>query len=644
MQFVADGPDIPDEVFQGVEDEKLILFCGAGLSMASNLPSFRRLVELVVQRTGVAGVPSVDDEQLDRILELVEKKIGNRMREEVIKILGQKPKPSGIASQRAVLDIARLRDGRLRCVTTNFDDHFVRGARRAPRISLSTDAAPTVPVPKPDRWASLVYLHGRIDPAVPDGRDLVLTSSDFGRAYLTDGWASRFMTELFRHFSVLFVGYSLDDPVMRYLLDALAADRKLATGPQQAYALVAYAPGTEAAVRAAWEAREVNPIFYSDEKGHVALHRTLRLWAEQKLNGLTARAAIVRSLAPKDPKTLEPREQKQLIWAIRESSSYCAREFSGLEPLPPLGWLDVLPTEELAVKSAGTSNHGTLVSSREIDGQLSLPNRVPLFIGEWMGRHLCDPGLLRWVLDAGGLLHRDFREMIRRVLSHGVCPWPKALTLVWEMLASDPPVVRRPENIFYGYLVTELGAGAWGPTLKLQLLKALEPYLALSPAMDLTSVLRDKAIPVSQMPMSAFVTGHVLLTARDHARELVSALSKIPDHAAFSDLAHEVSSSIGRAFDLYSILGTASEDLDLSYISRPSIAPHEQNTNFEEWTVLVDLLIVAFERLDRTDVEAVRALVSRWSREKYPVFRRLALYAAERSTHFTPDERLSLLI
>jgi hypothetical protein len=199
LQFVADGPDIPDEIFQDLEDERLILFCGAGLSMASNLPSFKKLVELIIQRTGVAGVPSVDDEQLDRILEIVEKKIGQRMRQEVLTILGQKPRPSGIASHRAVLDIARLRDGRVRCVTTNFDDLFTRGARRIPRIPFRSDAAPTVPIPKPDRWATLVYLHGRIDPTLPDGRDLVLTSSDFGRAYLTDGWASQFMTELFRH-------------------------------------------------------------------------------------------------------------------------------------------------------------------------------------------------------------------------------------------------------------------------------------------------------------------------------------------------------------------------------------------------------------------------------------------------------------
>jgi hypothetical protein len=283
---------------------------------------------------------------------------------------------------------------------------------------------------------------------------------------------------------------------MRYLLDALAADRKFATGPQEAYALVAYSPGAEARVRAAWEAREVKPIFYSDEKGHVALHRTLRLWAEQKLNGLTARAAIIRSLASKDPESLEPRERKQLVWAIREPSGYCAREFSTLEPVPPLGWLDILPGEELGLKSTRTSN-GSLVTSSELEGQLNL-QRVPLFIGQWLSRHICEPELLRWILSGGGLLHRDFREMIRRVLSRDFCPWPKSLTVVWQMLSSDPPIVRRPENFFYGHLAAELRSGAWNQILKLELLKGLEPFLSLSPAMDFAALLRDSAPPLNR--------------------------------------------------------------------------------------------------------------------------------------------------
>jgi len=55
VQFVADGPDIPDEIFQDLEDEKLILFCGAGLSMASNLPSFRRASRVGHRTDGSVG-------------------------------------------------------------------------------------------------------------------------------------------------------------------------------------------------------------------------------------------------------------------------------------------------------------------------------------------------------------------------------------------------------------------------------------------------------------------------------------------------------------------------------------------------------------------------------------------------------------
>ena len=92
---------------------------------------------------------------------------------------------------------------------------------------MRATAAPLLPVPKIDKWDSLVYLHGKIDDSDLSGRHLVLTSGDFGVAYLVERWASRFVGELFNHSSVLFIGYSVDDPVMRYLIDAIAAERRI---------------------------------------------------------------------------------------------------------------------------------------------------------------------------------------------------------------------------------------------------------------------------------------------------------------------------------------------------------------------------------------------------------------------------------
>ena len=61
------------------------------------------------------------------------------------------------------------------------------------------------------------------DQTDPTYADLVLTSVGFGQAYMLAGWATRFVVELLRNFMVVFIGYSLNDPVMCYMVEALAA-------------------------------------------------------------------------------------------------------------------------------------------------------------------------------------------------------------------------------------------------------------------------------------------------------------------------------------------------------------------------------------------------------------------------------------
>lgn len=52
---------------------------------------------------------------------------------------------------------------------------------------------------------------------------MVLTDLDFGSAYLTEGWARRFLVDMLDAYPVLFVGYRHDDTVMNYLARALPA-------------------------------------------------------------------------------------------------------------------------------------------------------------------------------------------------------------------------------------------------------------------------------------------------------------------------------------------------------------------------------------------------------------------------------------
>ena len=131
------------------------------------------------------------------------------------------------------------------------------------------------------RWDSLVYLHGFLTsshPSVPDLDRLVLSSGDFGLAYLTEGWAARFVTELFRNYVVCFVGYSLNDPVLRYMTDALAADQLLGESRTEMFAFVSHSDDEKKA-REEWVARNVTPVLYRGDDDHKYLHKTLREWA-----------------------------------------------------------------------------------------------------------------------------------------------------------------------------------------------------------------------------------------------------------------------------------------------------------------------------------------------------------------------------
>ena len=57
-------------------------------------------------------------------------------------------------------------------------------------LDVARFQAPLLPVPK-SRWSGLVYLHGLL-PMYPEGENLnhlILSSGDFGLAYLTERWA-----------------------------------------------------------------------------------------------------------------------------------------------------------------------------------------------------------------------------------------------------------------------------------------------------------------------------------------------------------------------------------------------------------------------------------------------------------------------
>jgi len=303
MQFIANGPDIPDALLQAHEEGRVVFFCGAGIAYPAGLPGFKGLVDDIYRLSGTTFSDiereAFKREQFDATLDLLERRLpGQRLaaRRALAQALKPKLRRKGATdTHAALLRLARSRDGSLRLVTTNFDRVYHAAAKRTGQ-SFQPYAAPMLPVPKNSRWNGLVFLHGLL-PEKPDDtalNRLVVTSGDFGLAYLTERWAARFVSELFRNYVVCFVGYSINDPVLRYMMDALAADRMLGEATPQAWAFADCESGQEQRKTIEWEAKGVTPILYEVSSGsHSALHQTLHAWAETYRDGVQGKEAIV---------------------------------------------------------------------------------------------------------------------------------------------------------------------------------------------------------------------------------------------------------------------------------------------------------------------------------------------------------------
>lgn len=353
MQFITHGPDIPDELLQAHEEGRVVFFCGAGISYPADLPGFKGLVEQIYRLNGTT-LSDIEREafelgQFDATLDLLERRLpGQRLtvRRALAKALKPKLHRRGSTdTQAALLRLARSREGAVRLVTTNFDRLFHVAAKRTDQ-AFQAYTAPMLPVPKNSRWDGLVYLHGLL-PAKADDTDLnrlVVTSGDFGLAYLTERWAARFVSELFRNYVVCFVGYSINDPVLRYMMDALAADRMLGEVTPQAWSLGDCEPGQEHRKAIEWEAKGVTPILYTvpaGTKDHSVLHQTLHAWADTYRDGVQGKEAIVVKHAFARPQDSLRQDDfvGRMLWALSDKSGLPAKRFADLNPAPPLDWL-----------------------------------------------------------------------------------------------------------------------------------------------------------------------------------------------------------------------------------------------------------------------------------------------------------------
>jgi hypothetical protein len=697
MQFIKNGPDIPESLLQAHEDGRVVFFCGAGISYPAGLPGFQGLVDQIYSELGatrtVIEEQAYSKEQYDATLDLLERRIpGQRatVRAALARVLQPNLRKKGATTTHAaLLQLARDRSNNVRLVTTNFDRIFLHVMARIKPV-IPCYLAPLLPIPKNSRWNGVVYLHGVLPKTSDESalNRLVISSGDFGLAYLTERWAARFVSELFRNYIVCFIGYSINDPVLRYMMDALAADKMLGELTPQAYAFGSYSTGEEDQALVEWAAKGVTPVLYEVPSGthdHSSFHRTLKEWADTHRDGVLGKERIVAQYAVNPPmaSTCEDNFIGRILWAISDKSSLPAKRFANLDPVPPLAWLEPLaqnlfkqaalprfgvpPKTEKddklsfsLVRRPSPYTHAPMMVLVNAGGRDSQWDEVMIQVASWLLRHLDDHELILWITKNGGQLHDQFAWMIRnhikeldrlakedkhneldriRASAPAAIPRPIIRTL-WCLLLSGRVKSRAYRADLYDWM-SRLKQDGLTPTLRLELREILSPCVSLSESFRWDG---EEAHDSKPERIGDLVRWEVVLNTEHPHSALRDWQDKYYWQQALPELMQDFSMLLRDTLDLSHELGGADDRSDHSYVDQPSIDDHPQNKSFHDWTVLIELTRDAWVATAKLSDDRARLAAESWWYTPYPVFKRLALFAAAQGSMISSERALEWLL
>lgn len=331
--WITGDVELPDEILDAHERGELVFFVGAGASLGkpSNLPLFDSLAKKLAR---LASHPFSKRGGLDFFIGQLESLPQGFDAHHHAHTLISNPKSRFNPLHGAIVDLAGI-GGAFRVVTTNYDDHLASAAGGGSITVPDTWYAPALPLGRD--FAGLVHLHGSVR---RPKEEMILTDRDFGHAYITDAWAARFLLPMFDQFTVVFIGYSHDDVIMRYLALGLPSSGKAVASKRFAF--------TNDPSNSKWGYLGIQPITYPVVgRDHQALVAALTAWASRAKMGQTDHQSRVQAIIGGG--TALPLPDRDYLHA-RLRTTDGAREFAiatGSLPneakLDWLTWLEDLP-------------------------------------------------------------------------------------------------------------------------------------------------------------------------------------------------------------------------------------------------------------------------------------------------------------
>lgn len=618
------GPDFPDALVDEVLEGGVVFLCGAGVSLPQ-LPSFQDLVVRIYGRLGLERTPAEEQafegKRFEEVLGAVSRRLA-RVEDlfDATRAELTLPTESTTAHHDVLVRVSRDHEGRPSIVTTNFDTLFERSIAQnvgPEAAALASTAGQEIPAPGSSRFNGVVHLHGRLaDNELGLAQtDLVLTSAQYGEAYLRAGWAARFLFDLARCRTLVLVGYTASDAPVRYILNVLEGDRERFVDLRTVYALASSNGNAEAAA-APWETLAVRPLLFDSPEEDSGQDRYEPLWTSlDQLAGLVEnpdewrRSTIDRVVAQSVADASES-DVADVKWCLRGRADFLDR-FVATCGDPQ--WFDVL---------------GSVLSGI---GE----NALPWAMARWLGADWEDPG--RWATAAEFYKRRSdsAAEFLWRELDRSP-PTSAVFGKAWRLMAQTA-TNRIAANSGRDFLLRRrLAAGIVSEADLRSIVSAYTPRLEL------------RRIPPRQHPvptperLSDIGSFGLEVERQNVLRDVVTTLAEMPDRVCrlLALASEQLISSLNTALDIELI----NEELDLTDWGVPSVTAHGQNAHRGGFVPLVELITSLLPVAAETDPSHVRRLAATWRATGLQVTTRLWFHALSLPNLYETSEAIGGLL
>lgn len=612
------GPDFPEALVDELLEGSVVFLCGAGVS-APQLPNFRDLVLNVYNRLGEERTPAEDHafeaSRYEEVLGALSRRLVRS--DDVIDAAAaelQVPANPDTAHHDVILRLSRDQVGRAVIVTTNFDTLFERSLMVSHSAALATQesaAGQDIPAPGSSRFTGVVHIHGRLaDDALNLSKtELVLTSAQYGEAYLRAGWAARFLFDLMRCRTLVLVGYTANDAPVRYILNVLEGDRERFSDLRRVYALSS-SNGDPQAAAAPWQALAVEPLLFEPEGGNPygPLWSSLEELASLVENPDGRRREMIAAIVSGPASESTDHDIRTLKWALGARADLFEHFIAHCDDP---AWFDTLASE---IRAFGERARAWMLA-------------------RWFARGWNDRDRYLTAIEHLGRGSQELSDALFRELDQNRpedATWEKAWRLLAEAATAashdslrDYQLRRRLNRV--PVVESDLG----------RLANAIGPYLTIE------APFRDEE-------------------PSEHPSQL-SEIARFSMESQHQELLRDVlASPAGNAENIFRVFERSSQRLacqlrtardaeligpgrDVTDFGVPSVVQHQQNQHRSGFVPLTVFITSALPMAAQANLEGTKRIIAGWRAEPFNLNTRLWLHALTHEALFTADEAIDAL-